>query len=149
MKKWHFVINGMLKGHFKSKHYSLYRRSTMKNSKESIFVVDDDQGILDSFDVMLGDEYNLVMIDNGKEAIELLTKENPRLLFLDIKMPGQNGLEVLKNIRKKVISTVVVIVTALVQDSYLETASRYGIYRYLNKPLDVDEVEDIARRVLH
>ncbi len=121
----------------------------MKNSKESIFVVDDDQGILDSFDVMLGDEYNLVMIDNGTKAIELLGKENPRLLFLDIKMPGINGLEVLKNIRKKSISTVVVIVTALVQDSYQEIANRYGIYRYLNKPLDVDEVEDIARRVLH
>lgn len=121
----------------------------MKNSKESIFVVDDDQGILDSFDAMLGDEYNLVMVDNGTEAIELLGKEKPRLLFLDIKMPGQNGLEVLKNIRKKGLSTVVVIVTALVQDTYLKIAERYGIYRYLNKPLDVDEVEDIARRVLH
>jgi DNA-binding NtrC family response regulator len=121
----------------------------MKNSKESIFVVDDDQGILDSFDVMLGDEYNLVMIDNGTKAIELLGKENPRLLFLDIKMPAPNGLEVLKNIREKAISTVVVIVTALVQDSYLETARKYGIFRYLNKPLDVDEVEDIARKVLH
>lgn len=121
----------------------------MKNSKEAIFVVDDDQGILDSFDVMLGDEYNLVMIDNGTKAIELLGKENPRLLFLDIKMPGINGLEVLKNIRKKGLSTVVVIVTALVQDTYLKIAERYGIYRYLNKPLDVDEVEDIARRVLH
>ncbi len=121
----------------------------MKNGKESIFVVDDDQGILDSFDAMLGDEYNLVMVDNGTKAIDLLSKEKPRLLFLDIKMPGQNGLEVLKNIRKKAISTVVVIVTALVQDNYLEIARRYGIYRYLNKPLDVDEVEDIARRVLH
>jgi YesN/AraC family two-component response regulator len=98
---------------------------------------------------MLGDEYNLVMVDNGTKAIELLGKEKPRLLFLDIKMPGQNGLEVLKNIRKKGLSTVVVIVTALVQDTYLKIAERYGIYRYLNKPLDVDEVEDIARRVLH
>ena len=121
----------------------------MKNSKESIFVVDDDQGILDSFDVMLGDEYNLVMTDNGAKAIELLGKENPRLLFLDIKMPAPNGLEVLKNIRERAISTVVVIVTALVQESYLKIARQYGIYRYLNKPLDVDEVEDIARRVLH
>ena len=121
----------------------------MKNSTESIFVVDDDQGILDSFDVMLGDEYNLVMINNGTQAIERLCKENPRLLFLDIKMPAPNGLEILKNIRKKAVSTVVVIVTALVEESYQEIARRYGIYRYLNKPLDVDEVEDIARRVLH
>ncbi len=121
----------------------------MKNSKESIFVVDDDQGILDSFDVILGEEYNLVMIDNGTKAIDLLNKENPRLVFLDIKMPAPNGLQVLKNIRKKAISAVVVIVTALVQDSYREIARQYGIYRYLSKPLDVDEVEDIARRVLH
>lgn len=121
----------------------------MKNSKEAIFVVDDDQGILDSFDVMLGDEYNLVMIDNGTEAIELLGKESPRLLFLDLKMPAPNGLEVLKRIREKAILTVVVIVTALVQDSHHEIARKYGIYRYLNKPLNVFEVEDIARRVLH
>ncbi|MBT8351879.1 MAG: response regulator [Deltaproteobacteria bacterium] len=121
----------------------------MKNSKESIFVVDDDQGILDSFDIMLGEEYNLVMIDNGTKAIELLAKENPRLLFLDLKMPAPNGLEVLKRIREKAVSTVVVIVTALVQDSHLDIARKYGIYRYLNKPLDVFEVEDIARRVLH
>ena len=121
----------------------------MKNSKESIFVVDDDQGILDSFDVMLGEEYNLVMIDNGTKAIELLAKENPRLLFLDLKMPAPNGLEVLKRIREKAVSTVVVIVTALIQDSYLEIAREYGIYQYLNKPLDVFEVEDIARKVLH
>jgi len=121
----------------------------MKNSNESIFIVDDDQGILDSFDAILGDDYNLVMVNDGNKAIELLDKEKPRLLFLDIKMPGQNGLEVLKNIRKKGISTVVVIVTALVQDTYQDIARRYGIYRYLNKPLDVDEVEDIARRVLN
>ncbi len=118
-------------------------------SKESIFVVDDDQGILDSFEVMLGDEYDLVMIDNGTEALELIKEQNPRLMFLDIKIPGHNGLEVLKTIREKGISTSVVVVTALAQNHYQETAEKYGVYRYLHKPLDVDEVEEIARRVIH
>jgi len=118
-------------------------------SKESIFVVDDDQGILDSFEVMLGDEYDLVMIDNGTEALELIKEQNPRLMFLDIKIPGHNGLEVLKTIREKGISTSVVVVTALAQAHYQETAEKYGVYRYLHKPLDVDEVEEIARRVIH
>jgi DNA-binding NtrC family response regulator len=126
------------------------RRRDMKiQSKESIFVVDDDQGILDSFEVMLGDEYNLVMVDNGTEALELIKEQNPRLMFLDIKIPGHSGLEVLKKIREIGISTSIVVVTALAQDHYQRTAEKYGVYRYLHKPLDVDEVEEIARKVIH
>ncbi len=122
----------------------------MKNrNKEPIFVVDDDQGILDSFEAMLGDEYQLVMVDNGNEALKLIIEQNPRLLFLDLKIPGYNGLEVLKRIREIGIATNVVVVTALAQDHYQETAEKYGVYRYLHKPLDVDEVEEIARRVIH
>jgi len=121
----------------------------MKNlNKVSIAVVDDDQGILDSFDAILGDDYPMFMVDNGTEAIELLSKQNLSLLFLDIKIPKPNGLEVLKWIRDKVIPTKVVIVTALHQDYYEEIARQYGVYRYLRKPLDVDEVEEIVHRVL-
>jgi len=122
----------------------------MKNWNEaSIAVVDDDQGILDSFDAMLGDDYLLFLVDNGTDALEMLGKQNPRLLFLDIKIPRPNGLEVLKWIRKKNISTIVVIITALPQRHYEKIAQQYGVYRYLRKPFDVDEVEEIASTVLH
>ncbi len=121
----------------------------MKNWNEaSIAVVDDDQGILDSFDAILGDDYQMIMVENGTEAIELLSKQHFHLLFLDIKIPKPNGLEVLKWIRDKGISTIVVIVTALHQDYYEEIARQHGVYRYLRKPLDVDEVEEIAHTVL-
>ena len=122
----------------------------MKNSqKDPIFVVDDDQGILESFDAMLGDDYHLIMIDNGAEAIERVGNQNPSLLFLDIKIPGHNGLEVLANLREKGIDIQVVVVTALAQDHYQETAEKYGVYKYLHKPLDVDEIQEIARAVLN
>ena len=122
----------------------------MKKCNEgSIAVVDDDQGILDSFDAMLGDDYRLFMVDNGSDALELLSKQNFDLLFLDIKIPRPNGLEVLRWIRERGISTKVVIVTALAQEHYEEMAQQYGIYGYLRKPLDVDEVEEIASTVLH
>lgn len=121
----------------------------MKNCDEArIAVVDDDEGILDSFDAILGDDYPMFMVDNGTEALELLSKQHFRLLFLDIKIPKPNGLEVLKWIRDKGIPTKVVIVTALPQDDYEEAARKYGVYRYLRKPLDVDEVEKIVHRVL-
>ena len=115
----------------------------------SIVVVDDDQGILDSFDAMLGDDYSLTMINSGSEALRLLDQQSPRLLFLDIKMPGMNGIEVLKWIHDREMGTKVVIVTALPQDQHEEMAQQYGVYRYLRKPLDVDEIEDITRAALH
>lgn len=118
----------------------------MKNTVEDpIFVVDDDQGILESFDAILGDNYHLVMIDNGTEAIDRIKDQNPRLLFLDIRIPGRNGLDVLACIREKGLSTHVVVVTALAQEHYQEIAEKYGVYKYLHKPLDVDEIQKIAR----
>jgi CheY-like chemotaxis protein len=122
----------------------------MKNSQEDpIFIVDDDLGILESFDAMLGDDYHLTLIDNGTEAIQRIDDQNPSLLFLDLKIPGRNGLEVLANLREKGIDTQVVVVTALAQDHYQETAEKYGVYKYLHKPLDVEEIQEIARAVLN
>ncbi len=118
-------------------------------NEKPIFVVDDDQGILDSFEVMLGDDYPLVMVNNVSEALELLGEYRPRLLFLDLKIPHPNGFHVLKWIRENHLATNVVVVTGLANDQYEEAANQYGIYRYLRKPLDVDEVEDIAREILN
>jgi DNA-binding NtrC family response regulator len=120
-----------------------------RENDDSIVVVDDDQGILDSFDVLLGDDYALTMVNSGNEAQRLLRQQSPRLLFLDIKMPGMNGMELLKWMHEREMATKVVIVTALPQDHYEEMAQEYGVYRYLRKPLDVDEVEDVTRAALH
>ncbi len=124
-----------------------YEMETIQN--ESIFVVDDDQGILDSFDAMLGDDYPLHMVNNGVDALEYLDRHQPCLMFLDLKMPRMNGLELLKTLAARKLSTVIVVVTALPQEQYQELAYEYGVYKYLQKPLDVDEVEDIAAVVLH
>ena len=115
----------------------------------AILVVDDDQGILDSFDAMLGDDYPVTMVSSGHQAVELLREHSPQLLFLDIKMPGMNGMDLLKWIHDRAMATKVVIVTALPQDDYEQMARKFGVYRYLRKPLDVDEVEDVTRRALH
>jgi DNA-binding NtrC family response regulator len=120
----------------------------MKQNHEAIFVVDDDQGILDSFDALFGDDYPLVLIDDATIALQVITRENPKLLFLDIKMPGTNGLEILRKMWEMRSPTKVVILTALPQDKYEEIACRYGVYRYLKKPFELEDVEDIAKAVL-
>ena len=112
-------------------------------------MVDDDLGILESFDAMLGDEYPLVTLDNGFAAIEYVKSHKPRLVFLDIKMPGMNGMEVLKRLRQDKVEVAVVMVTATTQSHYENEAEELGITAYLRKPFEIDEVEDITRQVLH
>ncbi len=121
----------------------------VKRTQEPIFVVDDDQGILESFDVMLGDDYKLVMANDGNLALQLLNRHKPDLLFLDLQIPGPDGLEVLTHIRQKGLMTRVVVVTAMVQEEYQKRAEQLGVYRYLNKPLDVDEIMEIAHTATH
>ena len=92
-----------------------------------ILVIDDDQGILESFDVLFGDEHEMVNAQNGYQALEKLKDGAYQLIFLDIKMPGMNGIEVLRWIRSQSSTTRVVVVTALPQEEYEEEARRLGV----------------------
>ncbi|UCG13723.1 MAG: response regulator [Deltaproteobacteria bacterium] len=121
----------------------------MARLDREIVVVDDEQGILEAFDAMLGDDYALVTIDNGSDAIEYVKSHKPRLIFLDIKMPGINGIEVLRKLRRDKSDAAVVIVTATTKSTYQEEAEDLGIAAFLRKPFGVDDVESITRRVLH
>ena len=120
----------------------------MENLSKRILVVDDDQGILESFEVLLGDRYDLVKAETGYEALRILETNPPQLMFLDIKMPGLDGIDVLKRLyedRKKV---VVVIITATDQEKTEKEAKAFGVIDYLKKPLDIFEVDRITSQVL-
>src|SRR4030042_1173930 len=116
----------------------------MGNLSKRILVVDDDQGILDSFEVLLGDRYDLVKAENGYEALRILESNPPRLMFLDIKMPGIDGIDILRMLQEKQKNVEVVIITATDQEKTEEEAKSLGVIEYLKKPLDIFEVERIA-----
>jgi len=120
----------------------------MENLAKRILVVDDDRGILDSFEVLLGDRYDLVKAENGYEALRILEANPPQLMFLDIKMPGINGIDILKKLRKDQKKVGVVVITATDQEKTEEEAKSLGVIDYLKKPLDIFEVERIASQVL-
>jgi two-component system response regulator (stage 0 sporulation protein F) len=120
----------------------------MRHFSKRIMVVDDDQGILDSFEVLLGDRYELIKAENGYQAMQILENDPPQLMFLDIKMPGLDGLEVLKRLKEDRKKVEVVIITAISQEDTEEEARNLGAIDYLKKPLDIDQVERIAIEVL-
>ena len=85
----------------------------MKTAAGNILIVDDDpdvQEVLKDRLESLG--YRAVPALTGKQGLELLDKESPQLVFLDIELPDMNGLEALKAIRKRQNDVAVVIVTA-------------------------------------
>ena len=121
----------------------------MVNLTKRILVVDDDQGILDSFEVLLGDRYDLVKAENGYEALRILENDPPQLIFLDIKMPGLDGIDVLKKLQEDQKNVEVVIITATDQEKTEEEAKSLGVIDYLKKPLDIFELERITSQVLN
>jgi DNA-binding NtrC family response regulator len=113
-----------------------------------IVVVDDDQGIQDSFDAILGDDYSIHYESNGIEAIQSILLKRPKLLFLDIKIPGMDGTEVLKWIKNNNIKVEVCIITASPYPKYKNIAEKYKV-GFISKPFNVQEIELITSKLMH
>ena len=61
---------------------------------EKILICDDEEGIRESLKLILGDYYNLVVVDNGQQALHALANDNDiKVALLDIRMPKFNGLD--------------------------------------------------------
>ena len=65
---------------------------------QTILIVDDDKSIRYSLKRMMEEKYSILTAQNGKEALEQVKENSPDLIIMDIKMPGRNGFDVLKEI---------------------------------------------------
>lgn len=80
---------------------------------------------------------------NGDQAFELIQRKQPDVVLLDIRMPGMNGLEVIRKARSQGYDGKVVIVSSYTDFKYAQEAIRYGVQNYITKPIDEDELRDI------
>ncbi|WP_028315873.1 sigma-54-dependent transcriptional regulator [Desulfatibacillum aliphaticivorans] len=107
----------------------------------SILIVDDEPSILDSLGGILTDEgFEVVTALNGYEAIKQLSKISPDLMLLDIWMPGMDGLETLKQVRKEHPSVPVVMITGHGTIETAVQATKLGAYDFIEKPLSIEKV---------
>jgi two-component system nitrogen regulation response regulator NtrX len=112
-------------------------------------VVDDEPAIRDTMRMILDyDGYETVLAAAGQEALQIIERDPPDLVFLDIKMPGLDGLEVLSRIRATNDTIPVVIVSAHGSASSALEAGRLGAFRFIEKPLSKDYVLDAVREGL-
>ncbi len=106
-----------------------------------ILVVDDEEGIRVSLTGILQDEgYQVIMAENGTDAIELIREEVPDLVLLDIWMPGMDGIQTLERIRNMYPEMTVVMMSG---HGTIETAvksTKSGAFDFIEKPFSLDKV---------
>ena len=93
--------------------------------------------------------YDVETAEEGKKASLLLKQKTYDLILLDIRLPGMNGFELLKEIRKKASPPPVIMITAEDTMKNAVEAMKQGAFDYLAKPFDIDELEVVVDRALH
>jgi two-component system response regulator (stage 0 sporulation protein F) len=117
--------------------------------KKRILVVDDEESSRIGLSKILDKAgYDVIIAEDGREALKKLKQEVCDLVITDMKMPHMDGIELLKAIKESNSKVGVIIVTAYGEvDSYLE-AMNLGAFEYLNKPIKIDELKKVITKVL-
>ncbi len=109
--------------------------------KVSILIVDDEVGMCETLlDILEDIGYQTAIAVDGYEAIEKVKERTFDAIFTDVKMPGMDGIDTFKEIRKIHPEAVVVMMTAYAVDDRLREAMRAGAYSVIHKPLDIGKM---------
>ena len=113
----------------------------MDEEKIRVLIAEDEDGLRTTIAAWLGDEGFVVeQASNGLDAIKLVQSQDFDIALLDIRMPGVNGLEVLRFIKKNSAVTDIVMMTAMSDISMAVEAMKLGAKEYLSKPIDLDQL---------
>ena len=117
---------------------------------KKILIVDDQKGIrLLLNEVFSREGYKVYQAPNGVEALNIIDKETIDCVMLDMKIPGMNGLEILKRIREKDIQIPVFMMTAFEGEEILNEANQYGMTKYFRKPFNILDVRDEVNAIIN
>ena len=110
--------------------------------KKSLLVVDDEEVIRDYFSKVLSD-YNVLTASTGEEALSVVTHQRPDIVLLDFRLPGVDGIQILRKIKKIDRSIAVVMLSAFGEPKVCKEATKYGAYAFLPKPFDLLEMKKV------
>jgi DNA-binding NtrC family response regulator len=122
----------------------------MENINFGILIVDDERIVRESLNKwFLEDGYRVNTADSAADALKKLTLEKYDLAFVDIKMPGMDGLELQRRIKEIDKQLTVIIITAYASVESAVQALKEGAYDYVTKPIDPDELSHIVQNVFN
>lgn len=114
-----------------------------------LLIVDDQQGIrLLLNEVLKKEGYATYLAANGIEALSFAEEHELDCVLLDMKIPGMNGVEILKRLKEKWPGLPVFMMTAYGELDIVQEALNLGAIRYFTKPFDIFEVRDEVNKIL-
>jgi len=114
--------------------------------KNSILIVDDEESVRDSlYNWFIEDGYYVECAENAKKALTILQSDSFDIILADIKMPGMDGLEMLKRIKSIKSDAIVIIMTAFATVDTAVQALKDGAFDYVTKPFDPDDLSHLIR----
>ena len=118
------------------------------NFDTNVLVVDDEMGPRESLKMILKPYYNVYTAENAQKALEIMKETSIDLATLDFKMPGMNGTELLKEIRKFNEEISIIMITGFGTMKSAVEGIRFGASDYLVKPFEITEIIDIVKKNL-
>ena len=118
------------------------------SERARILVVDDEIGPRESLRMILKPSYEIATADSGETALKTLPAFNPDLVFMDIKMPKMDGIELLQRIKAMDPTIEAVMITAYASLDTVKNALTHGAFEYLIKPFSRADLEETVRRAL-
>ncbi|GIO39927.1 MULTISPECIES: response regulator [Paenibacillus] len=109
--------------------------------EKKVLIVDDQNGIrILLMEVFSSEGYKTYQAANGKLALEIVRGESPDLVLLDMKIPGMDGLEILRHIKEVNPDIKVIMMTAYGELDMIKQARDLGALMHFTKPFDIDEM---------
>jgi len=131
----------------------------MEPRPKSVLIVDDDEGTRDTLAAILRHDFRVLRVASGEAALGLMEKETVDLMLLDVRLPGINGLDVLKIVKENHPLCQVIVISALNDLETAVLAMKQGAYHFLSKDFEYETVrslvsnaaerQDLSRRVLN
>jgi len=116
---------------------------------KTILIVDDEENIRTLYKEELTDEgYDVLLASNGYEALEVLDAHQPDAVILDIKMPGMDGVNLLKLIKERKERDIPVIICSAYEE-YKQDFSLWASEEYIVKSSDLTKMKTALKRILH
>jgi PAS domain S-box-containing protein len=121
----------------------------MAVAEPRVLVVDDEEGPREAIRMILKPHYQVYLAASGEEVLTSLTRLRPDVIFMDVKMPRMDGVQLLERVKSVDPLVEVVMITAYASLDTVQRAMRFGAMDYLVKPFAPKELQEAAERALH
>lgn len=125
------------------------KRVEVPEPRARVLAVDDEPVVLDSFrKILVLDGWSVDTVETGQEALGLVQRRDYDFVFTDLKMPGMDGVEVVKAVKHLRPDVDVVVITGYATVETAVETMQHGAVDYVQKPFTVDELSEFAKKLL-